>query len=113
MHLKHPGLGTTAAISLAVVVGSLVGMAAPAAGPVQFRAHDIDPNYRGGYAVSVADFNNDGKLDVITNSLQVAEVGWYENPSWQRHVVVPDMQSIVNQAMEDLTGDGIPEIAFQ
>jgi hypothetical protein len=83
------------------------------AGPVDFVAHDIDANFRGGYAVSVADFNKDGKIDVIANSLQAQELAWYENPSWARHVIVGNTQQIVNQAMHDIDGDGIPEVAFQ
>lgn len=98
---------------LALAAASVLAVAAPAAGPVQFRAYDIDPKFRGGYAVSVADFNQDGRLDVIANSLQVNEVAWYENPTWQRHVIVPELQSIVNQAAQDIDGDGIPEIAYQ
>ena len=108
------------AVSSWCAIASFALLAAPAAGPVKFRPHDIDANFRGGYAVSVADFNKDGRLDVIANSLQVNELAWYENaPSrpdgapWPRHVIVPDMQSIVNQAAEDLNGDGIPELAFQ
>jgi hypothetical protein len=85
--------------------------AAPA--PIDFVAHDIDANFRGGYAVSVADFNRDGRPDVIANSLGVAELAWYENPSWARHVIVADTQQIVNEAMADIDGDGIPEVAFQ
>jgi hypothetical protein len=107
-------LGSAAALFGAVLSARL----APAAGPVQFRAHDIDAQLRGGYAVSVADFNKDGRIDVIANSLGVSEVAWYENPPasdkpWPRHVIVAEMQSIVNQAAEDLDGDGIPELAFQ
>jgi hypothetical protein len=112
MNSKSFVLAGAAAVALAGAA-SLVGLAAPAAGPVQFRAHDIDPKFPGGYSVSVADFNKDGKLDVITNSLSVSEVGWYENPTWTRHVIVPEIQQIVNQAMADIDGDGIPEIAFQ
>ncbi len=80
---------------------------------MDFVAHDIDANFRGGYSVSVADFNHDGKLDVIANSLAVQELAWYENPTWERHVIAPETQQIVNQAMADIDGDGIPEIAFQ
>jgi hypothetical protein len=106
----HPlVLGLAAAATVAAA--SLTG--APAAGPVEFRSHDIDTNFRGGYAVTVADFNKDGKLDVMPNSLSVSEVGWYENPTWQRHVIVPEMQQIVNQAVADITGDGIPEVAYE
>ena len=86
---------------------------APATGPVKFEAHDIDPKLPGAYAVNTADFNNDGKIDVIANSLAARELAWYENPTWERHVIVSDTMQIVNQAPADINGDGIPEIAFQ
>ncbi|MEO8682096.1 MAG: VCBS repeat-containing protein [Vicinamibacterales bacterium] len=86
---------------------------APAAGPVEFVSHDIDPKLPGAYAVNIADFNKDGKPDVIANSLAVKELAWYENPTWARHVIIQDTTGIVNQAMTDIDGDGIPELAFQ
>jgi hypothetical protein len=101
----------TASAAIALAAGSLRG-AAPA-GPVDFTAHDIDASFRGGYSVSVADFNKDGKIDVIANSLSQQELAWYENPAWARHVIVPETAQIVNQAMADIDGDGIPEVAFQ
>ncbi len=102
-----------AAVGLtATVLAALSGAAGPA-GPVEFVPHDIATEFRGGYSVSVADFNKDGKIDVIANSLAVPELAWYENPSWERHVIVADTPQIVNQAMADIDGDGIPEIAFQ
>jgi hypothetical protein len=107
MKLRH-----FAVLCLAAFVVVTVRGAAPA-GPVSFVPHDIDANFRGGYSVAVADFNNDGKPDVIANSLGVAELAWYENPTWERHVIVSGTQQIVNQAMYDIDGDGIPEIAFQ
>jgi len=104
----HLAAGATSVLLLAA---SLSG--APAAGPVRFAPHDIDPNFRGGYAVDVADFNQDGKPDVIANSISVNDVAWYENPTWARHVIVADARQVVNQAMYDVDGDGVPEIAFQ
>ena len=80
---------------------------------MKFEAHDIDPKLPGAYAVNTADFNNDGKLDVIANSLGARELAWYENPTWERHVIVSDTMQIVNQAPADINGDGIPELAFQ
>lgn len=108
MTYAHLAAGAAATFVLAVAVGG-----APASGPVRFAPHDIDASFRGGYAVAVADFNKDGKPDVIANSLAVNEVAWYENPSWTRHVIVPEARQIVNQAVHDIDGDGIPEVAFQ
>jgi hypothetical protein len=106
--------GRLAGIATAIVSAVVVTLSgAPAAGPVKFEAHDIDPKLPGAYAVNIADFNNDGKLDVIANSLGIRELAWYENPTWERHVIVSDTAQIVNQAPADLNGDGIPEIAFQ
>ncbi len=105
-------IGVLVALGVTSVVGGGARAQAPQ-GAVQFEPHDIDASFRGGYSVSVADFNKDGKPDVIANSLAVSELAWYENPSWAKHVIVPETQQIVNQAMADIDGDGIPEIAFQ
>ncbi len=114
MNLK--GLTLVAAAALAMGCSAADDML-PVAGAVRFQAHDIG-DIRGGYAVNVADFNNDGRLDVMANSLGVPEVAWHENPTWERHVIVDGasvdgVSSIVNQAIADITGDGIPEVAFQ
>src|SRR5262245_34804924 len=101
---------------LAAIAGCAIlalPLVAQAPKDVQFVPHDVDASFRGGYSVSVADFNKDGKPDVIANSLAVSELAWYENPTWEKHVIAPETQQIVNQAMADLDGDGIPEVAFQ
>ena len=66
-----------APLDAAALTGASVA-GAPVAGPVTFETGDIDMRFNGGYAVAVADFNKDGKLDVIANSLSVREVGCYE-----------------------------------
>ena len=86
MKLRYLPLPCFAAVAIVTLRGAAPG------GPVDFVPHDIDANFRGGYSVSVADFNKDGKPDVIANSLAVAELAWYENPGWQRHVVIRDMK---------------------
>ena len=60
--------------------------------PVTFQAHDI-AEYRGGYAVEVADFNSDGLLDVVANSTGNPELVWHENPTWEPHVIVSDTRA--------------------
>src|SRR5215467_3845986 len=90
--------------AIAVAAGTLMTMlhGAGPAGPVEFVPHDIDASFRGGYAVATADFNKDGKPDVIANSLAVSELAWYENPTWEKHVIAPQTTQIVNQAMADI-----------
>ncbi len=94
----------------------LLAAAACADGPhgqVRFQEHLIEGHIPGGYSVLVADLNHDGKLDVIGLTQQITELAWYENPSWERHVLIKDMPGLVNMAAEDIDGDGIPEIALE
>ena len=101
----------------ALVVGALAVVphgAEHASSPlVDFRAHDIETKFPGGYALTTVDINHDGKLDVVGVSQRVQEMAWYENPSWERHVMAEGFAGIVNLAAADLDGDGIPEIAFE
>ena len=66
------------AVSIASIAAASLSLAvlraAPAAGPVEFVAHDIDPKLTGAYAVNTADFNHDGKVDVIANSIAAQEL---------------------------------------
>ena len=80
---------------------------------VEFVPHVIEPKIPGGYAVHVADLNKDGRPDVIGLTSRITELAWYENPAWQRHVLIGDMKGLVNLAVHDMDGDGIPEIAVE
>ena len=84
-----------------------------ASGPVQFRTHVIEAEIPGGYAVMTTDVNNDGRLDILGMTSRIKELPWYENPSWDRHVLIQDMSGLVNMAAHDVDGDGIPEIAIE
>ena len=66
-------------------------------GPVTFREHLIEPSLKGGYSVLVTDVNHDGKPDIIGLSSQVPELAWYENPGWQRHVLIKDVEGILRR----------------
>src|ERR1035438_3731475 len=43
-----------------------------------------------GYQLVAADLNRDGKLDLIAVDERGTELAWYENPTWERHVIVKD-----------------------
>src|SRR3954454_4374626 len=85
-----------------------------AAGPVvaadvtlpKFKAHEIATDLTVGYAVIVADINEDGKPDIVV--VDSKRVVWYENPTWKVHTIIsgktkPDNVCI---AAHDIDGDG-------
>jgi len=77
-----------------------------------FTEHTIATDLSGGYQVVAADLNADGRTDLIALASRLSELIWFENPSWQRNVIAADRAGMINLAVHDLTGDGIPEIAL-
>ena len=79
---------------------------------VQFSAREIGNGLRGGYQVIVTDLNKDGKPDIIALASGMPELVWYQNPSWERHVLAEGMAGMINVSAYDIDGDGIPELAL-
>jgi hypothetical protein len=109
---------------LAVVVVALCWLTVPSTGvsqsppaQVEFRAHTIDPMIGGDGTVMAIDVNNDRRLDVVVNAngrgVPNIEYVWYENPSWQRHVITDGKPATQEHAGYDIDGDGIPELILQ
>jgi FG-GAP-like repeat len=90
---------------------ALIGANAPSTS-VQFSTHLITDKLRGGYSVDIADVNHDGKLDIIPVSAGDAELAWYQNPGWDRHVMLNDKRAMLWASAADIDGDGIPEFAL-
>lgn len=105
------GLGAFAAISFAIF-GAVDKPAVDKSGPVQFSTHVISDKLRGGYSVAIADLNKDGKLDVIPVASGGTELAWYENPGWEKHVILNDKRAMLWVSPADIDGDGIPELAL-
>jgi hypothetical protein len=55
---------------------------------LSFKEQIVDPNVGVGYAITVADLNNDRKTDIIAVTENPDQVVWYENPSWTKRVIV-------------------------
>lgn len=105
----------TALVGTAAVVGLYEGPAlrAQSAPPVRFQEHVIPQPIPGGYQVIAVDLNKDSKLDLLALGLsRQGELAWFENPSWTRHVISSEFSNMINAAVRDLDGDGIPEIAL-
>jgi hypothetical protein len=100
--------------SLAFLLFFVCGLAAAGSSvSVRFEPHVIESKIPGGYALLVIDMNHDGRLDVVGITSRITELAWYENPTWERHVLVRDMTGLVNMAAYDIDGDGIPELALE
>ena len=78
----------------------------------QFKEQTIDDKIGIGYGLAIADVNGDKKKDVLL--VDAAEVAWYENPTWQKHVISGKLteRDHVCIAAEDINGDGKAEIAI-
>ncbi len=72
-----------------------------AAPPAHFTEHTIATGLKGGYQVVVADLNRDGKPDLIALASGMPELVWYENPTWERHVIAGGLNRMINCAVMD------------
>ena len=89
-----------------------LGCALEGAAPSRFAEHTIANGLKGGYQVVVTDLNRDGKPDLIALASGMGELVWYENPTWERHVIASGFSRMINCAAWDEDGDGIPEIVL-
>jgi len=78
----------------------------------QFRETTVTDSLKMGYQLVVADLNRDGRPDLIVVDERGTELAWFENPTWERHVIVKDVPRTINLDVYDYDGDGIPEIAM-
>jgi hypothetical protein len=77
-----------------------------------FHMQEIETGLKVGYAVLIADINNDGKPDIVV--VDANRVVWYENPTWKRRTIIegqtkPDNVCI---AAYDIDGDGQIDLAL-
>ena len=78
----------------------------------RFRERVITKDLKYGYQLVAADLNGDGRKDLIAVDEAATELAWFENPTWQRHVLALDVPRPLNADCWDVDGDGIPEVAL-
>jgi hypothetical protein len=79
---------------------------------IQFERIVIDSTFTGGYQVKSADLNGDDLPDLIAVSTSMQEIYWYENPSWQKHLVYEDTRANIDLAPNDIDNDGDIDLAL-
>src|SRR5215203_5619340 len=98
-----------------VLALGLVGLASSGRGAEfpEFRGQEIDPKVGNVcYAVTTADVDGDGKLDVV--AVTEDAVVWFANPSWQKHTLIQGATEKDNVCIQphDIDGDGKVDFAL-
>jgi hypothetical protein len=70
----------------------------PVLSAAELAQHTVANDLKGGYQVVAADVNHDGRIDLIAVASGQTELVWYENPSWQRHVIAGNLNHMINAA---------------
>lgn len=99
----------TAVITFAAISGD-----AQSAAPWNFVEHTVATGLRGGYHVTAADINKDGRVDLLAVATgPKTDLVWFENPSWTRHVMASGYPGMINADAFDVDKDGYPEVVLQ
>lgn len=77
---------------------------------IRFEERTLATDLKGGYQVIAADLNKDGRPDLVALASGMRELFWFENPTWERHVLATGLNRMINTAALDTDGDGIPEL---
>jgi hypothetical protein len=108
MHLSHFNARAT---RLVWICGFLASVLSAQVAP-HFKAQEIDTQVSIGYGLALADVDGDKRIDILLADQDL--IVWYQNPSWEKHVIAKKLtdKDHVCIAARDIDGDGKCEIAI-
>ena len=74
----------------------LFALVCPASTPADKQL--IADNLTGGYQVIACDINGDGKQDLLAVASGLPDLLWFENPTWERHLMATGLPHMINVA---------------
>lgn len=77
-----------------------------------FERVTVDSNFEKAYQVKTADINGDNKPDILAVSDRLQEVVWYENPDWEKHVMLNETRGNIDINPFDIDGDRDIDVAL-
>lgn len=85
--------------------------AALSAAPPEFKAHDV-AEFKQAAGIIAVDMNHDGKLDLVVLPAATADLVWFENPGWEKHVIATNLKGMIDMVALNPGPDGIPDIVL-
>ena len=72
----------------------------------------IDSNFQKAYQIKSADINGDNLPDLVAVSDRLPEIVWYENPNWEKHVLLNETTGNIDLNPFDIDGDNDIDLAI-
>jgi hypothetical protein len=99
---------------IALIALSTLSVLGQPSSPWNFVEHTVATGLKGGYHVTAADFNKDGRVDLLAVATgPKVDLVWFENPSWTPHVMTSGYPGMINADAFDVDKDGFPEVVLQ
>jgi hypothetical protein len=77
----------------------------------QIISQVISGDLPGGYQVIACDVNGDGRPDLIALASNMTDLVWFENPTWERHILAAGLPHMINAACSSGIPHSLPTIA--
>jgi len=72
----------------------------------------VDSSFQKAYQIKSADINGDNRPDLVAVSDRLPEIVWYENPHWEKHVLLNETTSNIDLNPFDIDGDNDIDLAI-